>query len=140
MNHLQKIIERVNRNGEFYEKGTPTPLLTINEFFEGNDIVGSIGCNLEGEPHPSELKTILQNIKNQADVFEVYIQITEMDDPDWPFSDTAWVITTATDKEIAKFFPDKLAPNEIWEGFIEGNNYESIEIPKGNKLFACWWD
>jgi hypothetical protein len=50
MNHLQRIIERVNRNGEFYDENTPTPLLTLKEFFDGNDVVGSIGCNLDGQP------------------------------------------------------------------------------------------
>ncbi len=140
MNHLKRITERVNRNGNFYGEGTPTPLLTLEEFFEGNDIIGSIGCNLECEPHPSELEAILKSIKKRPDVFEVYIQITEMDDPEWPFSDTAWVIATATEKEIADCFPKKLAPDEVWEGFIEDRIYESIEIPNGNKVMACWWD
>jgi hypothetical protein len=115
MDYLKRITERVNRNGEFYADGTPAPLLTIEEFFDGNEIVGSIGCNLDGEPHPSEFRKILENIRNRDDVSGVYIQVTEMDDPDWPFSDTAWIVTTADENDISGLFPDNFAPNEVWD-------------------------
>jgi hypothetical protein len=140
MDYLKRITERVNRNGEFYADGTPAPLLTIEEFFDGNEIVGSIGCNLDGEPHPSEFRKILENIRNRDDVSGVYIQVTEMDDPDWPFSDTAWIVTTADENDISGLFPDNFAPNEVWEDFFEDRIYEPIEIPDSYKVVACWWD
>lgn len=140
MDYLKRIKERVNKNGDFYTESTPIPMLTMDEFFEGNDVVGSIGCNLDGAPHPSIIESALKKIKERSDVAEVYIQITEMDDPDWPFSDIAWVITTATETTIKESFPDNLAPDEIWEGFIEGNIYEKIEVPDGFVALACWWD
>lgn len=140
MDDLKRITERVNKNGDFYMEGTPIPMLTMDEFFEGNDVIGSIGCNLDGAPHPSIIESGLKKIKERSDVTEVYIQITEMDDPDWPFSDTAWVITTASENTIKECFPDNLVPDEVWEGFIEGNIYETIEIPDGFKALACWWD
>jgi len=140
MSALENIIRRVNRNGEFYNEETPIPLLTLEEFFKGNDIIGSIGCNLDGEPHPSEFESVLEKIKQSPNVHEVYIQVTEMDDPDWPFSDTAWVVTTATEDDIAKCFPPEIAPDEVWEGFIENQSYEEIDIPSNYKVLACWWD
>lgn len=140
MNHKKRIFERINQVGDFYAENTPTPLLTLEEFFEGNDIVGSIGCNLEGAPHPSALKSILSKINERPDVHEVFIQITEMDDPDWPFSDTAWIVTTASENEILEYFPERFAPDDLWEGFNEGQVYETITIPYGYKVLACWWD
>ena len=70
----------------------------------------------------------------------MYVQITEMDDPEWPFSDTVWVITTAEEKDIRPYFPEILAPDEIWEGFLEGMIYEKIDVPITYKALACWWD
>ena len=122
MDYLKRIKERVNKNGDFYTESTPIPMLTMDEFFEGNDVVGSIGCNLDGAPHPSIIESALKKIKERSDVAEVYIQITE---------------TETTSKES---FPDNLAPDEIWEGFIEGNIYEKIEVPDGFVALACWWD
>jgi len=46
MTPLERITERVNRHGDVNDASTPRPLLTLAEFFEGNDVVGSIGCNL----------------------------------------------------------------------------------------------
>lgn len=82
MSHLERIIGRVNRNGEFYHEDTPIPLLTLQEYFEGNNSVGSIGCNLDDEPHPSLIEAVLVSIEKRSDIDTVYIQITEMDDPD----------------------------------------------------------
>jgi len=140
MNHLENIIKRVNKNGEFYAEETPIPLLTLSEFFEGNDVIGSIGCNLDGEPHPKTIWSVLSKIEQSPNVAKVFIQITEMDDPDWPFSDTAWVVTTASEQEISNYFPESLAPDEIWEGFLEDRVYDKIDIPSNYKVLACWWD
>ena len=54
MEALERITERVCRNGHPDDPETPRPLLSIDEFFEGNDVVGSIGCNLIDIPHPNE--------------------------------------------------------------------------------------
>ena len=74
MRSLDRVLARVKRNGEFYDENTPIPLLTIPEFFEGNDVVGSIGCNLENAPHPNQIAEVLKAIKERHDVVEVYIQ------------------------------------------------------------------
>lgn len=140
MSILERIIERVNRNGDFYAEGTPIPLLTLEEFFNGNDVVGSIGCNLDGAPHPSVIEKVLLEIRDRPDVYNIYVQITEMDDPDWPFSDTVWVITKVDESTISEYFPKILAPNEIWEGWQNGLTYEQVEVPSGFKVIACWWD
>ncbi len=140
MNELEKIIKRVNENGDFYEDNIPTPLLTLDEFFSGNDVIGSIGCNLLSEPHPSDFKKLFKSMVSRNDVSNIFVQITEMDDPDWPFSDTVWVVTTASVDDISKCFPDDLAPDEVWKGWIEGVKYESVGIPEGYNVIACWWD
>lgn len=140
MSKLEKLLERINRNGEFYAEGTPIPMLSLNEFFDGNDVIGSICCNLEAEPHPREVERVLRRIEDLEGTEKVYVQVTEMDIPEWPFSDTVWVVTSLDIEEIKQQFPQELAPDEFWEGFIEGEDYEKIEIPAGCKVVACWWD
>ena len=40
------LVTRVNSHGYINQLSLPRPLLTLEEFFEGNDNYGSIGCNL----------------------------------------------------------------------------------------------
>ena len=60
MTPLERITQRVNRNGDVNDPKTPRPLLTLAEFFEGNHVVGSIGCNLMPTPQPAEFHEMLR--------------------------------------------------------------------------------
>jgi hypothetical protein len=140
MSALQIISDRVNRNGHPDDPTTPRPLLTLDEFFEGNDVIGSICCNLDPCPEPDQVREALREIEQRDDVNAVYVQVTAFDDPDWPFSDTVWVITTAGSDDVASWIPQEISPDEVWEGFIESQSYESVSIPVGMKPVAIWWD
>ncbi len=140
MTPLERITERVSRSGHPDDPTTPRPLLTISEFFEGNETVGSIGCNLPGEPAPSLIREILENIASKPEVKDVRIRISYFDDPDWPFADTVFVMTTAKPEVVADWFPEHLAPDETWEGFHQDETYEPYTAPEGCKPVACWWD
>lgn len=139
MTHLEKITERVCRNGHPDSADTPRPLITVSEFFEGNDVVGSIGCNLSGAPYPSEFYDLLIKLSIRSDVKDIRIQITAFDDPGWPFSDTIYFFTSASESEVESWFPPKLAPDEVWTGFVD-QPYEAYEVPVGTQPIACWWD
>jgi hypothetical protein len=88
MTPLERITERVTRLGHPDEPGTPTPLLTIDEFFEGNSEVGSIGCNLDSAPAPARFYELFRQIARRSEVKDTRVQITAFDVPEWPFSDT----------------------------------------------------
>ena len=140
MSALERITKRVNRNGDPDDPRTPTALLTLAEFFDGNDVVGSIGCNLIPTPTPAEMREVLEGILERPDVKDIRVQVTMFDDPEWPFSDTVWLMTSAPTSEIAGWFPDDLAPDDVWEGWQEGVSYEPYEVPEGVRPVACWWD
>ena len=140
MTLLKSITERVYRNGDPNDRSTPLCLLTIDEFFHGNDVVGSIGCNLDSTPSPSQFFELFKSISHRKDVHGVFVQITAFDTPDWPFSDTVWVITSCSEEEVQSWFPDELAPNEVWAGWIESQTYEPVDVPVGTTPIACWWD
>ncbi len=139
MTPLARITERVNRLGDPNDPATPRPLLTIDEFFEGNAEVGSIGCNLDGAPEPDDFYSLFRTIAQREDVNDIRVQITAFDVPEWPFSDTVYIMTSATPEQVATWFPDRLRPDETWAGFVD-QAYEPYQVPAGVQSIACWWD
>ena len=139
---LARVTRRAMRNGDPGHKNVPVPLLSLEEFFEGNDEVGSIGCNLTSEPGPGEFYDLLRNIRLKLEVSDIRIQITCVDRPgeDWPFSDTIWFVTTAEPERVRDWFPEHLAPDEIWEGWNRGVTYDPCSIPAGQRVIAAWYD
>lgn len=115
-------------------------MVTLEEFFSGNDVVGSIRCNLPSEPHPEELYKVLKEIAARADVADVRVVVTMFDDPDWPFSDIVYIVTTASVDEVMGWYPENLAPDETWDGFPEHIQYEPYTPPAGFRAIGCWWD
>jgi hypothetical protein len=79
------LVERINRNGDVNEPATPRPLLTLEEFFEGNDDFGSIGYNLPDQPSPAEFYSLLKEIRNRTDVADVRIEVLDHPDPSASF-------------------------------------------------------
>ena len=141
MGALQRITERVNRNGDPDDMGTPRPLLTIDEFFDGNTSTGSIGCNLWPEaPSPGAFYDLFKRILARDDVADIRVQVTAFDDPDWPFSDTVYILTTASREDVASWFDTGFAPDEVSEGFNPGVTCEPYVVPAGVRPIGCWWD
>ena len=121
------------------QQGTPVPLLSVDEFFLDNEYEGSIGCNLEVIPHPREFFKLLKNIQDRSDVMDIRIQITAFDVPEWPFTDTIYIMTMATEAEVESWFPEHLKPDDVWEGFVD-QEYEPYDVPTGSRPVAAWWD
>jgi hypothetical protein len=137
----ERITERVSRLGDVNELETPRPLLSLTEFFEGNDEVGSIGCNLSPMPGPAAFYRSFQAIADRLGVADVRVQVTMFDDPNgWPFSDTVWVITDAAPEEVAGWFPEEMRPDDCRRGWTEGVAFEPCPVPAGMAPIACWWD
>lgn len=82
---------------------------------------------------------MLKAIALRADVSDVRVQITAFDDPEWPLSDTVYIMTSASLDEVASWFPEELKPDETWSGFLE-QSYEPYSVPTGTAPVACWWD
>ena len=137
---LERITERVNRLGDVEDSETPTPLLTIDEFFEGNDVVGSIGCNLYPEVGPQVIGEALVRIAERSDVYDVRVAVSAFDDPDWPFADRVVIATAATPDEVMGWFPEDLGPSDTWVGPEEGFDTEPFELSSGSSMVVCWWD
>jgi hypothetical protein len=140
MSPLQRISERIGRQGDVNDPATPRPLLTLKEFFEGNDIIGSICCNLNPTPSPLQVYCALSNIASKPEVADVRVQVALFDSPDWPFSDTVWIITSAAPEQVRRWFPEAMRPDECRVGWAEGIELEPCAVPAGMQPVRCWWD
>jgi hypothetical protein len=139
MTPLERITERVTRLGHPDDPETPRPLVTLEEFFDGNSVIGSIGCNLQSAPAPDRFCELFRQIARRSNVKDIRVQITAFDVPEWPFTDTVYVMTAASAEEVSSWFPEDLKPDETWEGFVD-QAFEPYEVPAGCKPVACWWD
>jgi hypothetical protein len=82
----------------------PEPwIVPIDVFFDGNDDLGSIGCNLTHHPGVDVFRSILLDILGRADVMVVYAQVTEVDPGEecWPIADWVLVVGTISRDDVA---------------------------------------
>jgi hypothetical protein len=117
------------------------PMVSIAEFFDGNDDLGSIGCNLIEHPGIATFRDILVGLTERSDVQAVYALISELDPgPDsWPFADLVLVIGSISAPTLADALAP-LQPDEIaWARAFNDATKEIAERLPGPMLVA-WWD
>ena len=115
-------------------------MLTLAEFFDGNDVDGSIGCNLPALPTPAQMRAVLEDIASRQEVADVRVVVAMFDDPEWPIADRVWIITTASANDVARWFPGDLAPDEVDPGGLDGIVREPVDVSPGYRAVVCWWD
>lgn len=135
------LVERMNRSGDVNDPATPRPLLTLEEFFEGNDDFGSIGYNLPDQPSPAEFYSLLKEIRDRTDVADVRIEILDHPDPSaWPSSDTVWIITTAFPDQVKEWLDERIRPDDVLDGWTGDRPREPCAVPPGHRPIGVWWD
>lgn len=123
----------------------PRPLLTLEEFFDGNDVVGSILCNVTiltdgvpDSPTPQQVRDVLETIRSRGDVDDVRVAVAMFDDPDWPFAEEVLVVTDTSADEVRAWFPEAMAPDDVLDPeHLDG--FEPIDL-QGGRPVICWWD
>lgn len=142
MDSLSKLMERVNAQGDINDPDTPRPLVTLEEFFEGNNDYGSIGYNFyPDQPAPAEFYGIFQSIASKPGVFDVRVQVNDQIEPeDWPSTDTIWIITSVGSDEIDTWLGERSYGDDYIIGFPDSFPIEDYEIPDGMQAIGVWWD
>ncbi|MCB9879018.1 MAG: hypothetical protein H6835_15595 [Planctomycetes bacterium] len=141
MTPKDKLVARIYRAGDLDDPATPAPLVSLEEFFEGNDDPGSIGCNLPGEVMPSEFWAALSSIRARDDVADVLVEVAAHEDPDdWPFADTVWVITAAAPEVVRSWMPERLEPDDVFDGLPSDRAIEPRAVPEGLRAVGLWYD
>ena len=139
MDARRRLLARI---GDINDFSRPRPLVTLEEFFEGNDDPGSIGYNLADPPEPREFYELLRQLRDREDVRDVRIEVMDLEDPEgWPLTDTIWIITSAPPDTVRSWFPKRLAPSEMLDGFAESvREIEAYEVPPGLRAVGAWYD
>ena len=81
----------------------PEPqIVPIEAFFDGNDDIASIGCNLLQHPGIQAFRTTLSGLLTRSDVKAVYAQISELDPGEncWPFANAVLVLGSIRPEEL----------------------------------------
>lgn len=130
------------RCGDLADRSRPRPLVTLAEFFEGNNDWGSIGYNLSSGVAPGEWYNLLKAVAARPDVHDVRIEVKDLEDPDgWPATDTVWIITSADADTVRGWLPENLCPDDVLHGLQDPSNpREPLSIPPGTQAFGLWYD
>ena len=138
----QTLIDRVLEQRALDSYEGPAPVVSVEEFFDGNDDLGSIGCNLDDHPGVAVFRSVLDAVKLRDEVQEVLIEVSEVEPGDesmWPFSERVYVLTTASPAEVSAWL-NQLEPSEVAEGWFQGAPPAAPALSPGFRPIAAWWD
>lgn len=122
------------------------PIVTIDDYFLGNDQEDSIAPNQWGDGRPSvrELYARLKEIEASPDVQGVFVGIHQ----DWPDADRFGDWAPAENIHIYSSAPQEIADQWI-EGFLSdgispgwpyGKHAAAPEPPAGYHVYTIFWD
>ena len=144
MNYHQILFEKL-QSFDFRQRDQSHPVVSLEDFFTGNDDEGSIGCNLSEHPGLPVFFEILKNIRKRENVQDVLIEITDIDNlvessDLWAFSDRIYIITSVSRDEVASWV-EPLMPDEVKEGWAyDKPPVPAPEIFENYNVYAVWWD
>jgi len=117
------------------------PVVSLELFFEGNDDIGSIGCNLLNHPGIEKFYSVLKHIRNKSNVQDVFIEIMEYEEGDdvWPFSERVYILTEASTGEVTNWVKE-LEIDDISEGYMFGQPKVAPKLKVGYFVYSIWWD
>ena len=119
----------------------PCPVVSLEDFFEGNHDEGSIGCNVIPFPGLEQFCAVLKSIRSKENVQDVLVAIYSLEgDESWPFSESIWILAEASDGEVLDWMRP-LKPTEIWKGWGEAGKPAAAPDPAdGIVVYGLWWD
>jgi len=139
MDARERLIEKIRRQGDPDDRNTPNPVVSLEDFFEGNDDVGSIGCNLNDHPGIDFFYQTLKAVRARESVQDVLIRINTVEDM-WPFSDVVYIITSSSVAQVQDWLAS-LHPDEVGEGrFLEARLANDPVLLPGMNIIYAWWD
>jgi len=121
---------------------TPLPVVSLEDFFDGNDDYGSIGCNLLEREHPGPkgFYAVLKEIRDCRDVQDILVEIYEIEEQEWPYSERLYILATAQLDTVTEWMKP-LSPSEVSEGHPWSRMPLALpELQPGVTLFTAWWD
>ncbi len=121
-------------------------LLTIDEFFDGNNDEASIAANLDAKRPMTEYYKILKELADNPKTIDAFVELKDvmiydngqLKDNEWFFTDIIYFIGDLTKEEI-KEATKFLEPDEV-EYDTENGIIELDQKYKDKKVVYMWWD
>jgi hypothetical protein len=119
---------------------TEPQVVPIERFFDGNNDLRSIGCNLDPHPGIERFRRILTGLTSRPDVEVVYTQISELDPGEgcWPFADKILIVGTISAETLRQLVKE-LEPDEVGEVDDEMIPL-AIAAKHTSPVSVVWWD
>jgi hypothetical protein len=138
---LVRLLEPFLNEQDCYD---PTPVVPLEMFFDGNDDLGSIGCNLSKHPGTDVFYQSLLQLRRDPDVSGVWVLAKQHDwKPGWPHSDEILVRTRLEAADIAARL-DSLQPDTVDETVLKDMTNDvtgaSTARATGERHVVVWWD
>ncbi len=130
----------LKRLGSDYEiKGDtkgPMPLVTLEEFFDGNDDDGSF----QGAPI-RVAASALGTLRNRPDVADIRLGVTQWEGPStWPLAEYVYFVTSAQVADVKSW----LKSAKIWVSELDTDSEhrarEELNVPAGHRVVWAWID
>jgi hypothetical protein len=121
-------------------------LLTVDEFFDGNNDQASIAPNLEAKLPMTEYYKVLKSLSVNPKTIGAFAEIKDvmiydngqLKDDEWFYTDIIYFVGDLTKEEI-KEATNSLQPDEV-EYDTENRITGLSEKYKGKKVVYVWWD
>ncbi len=115
-------------------------LVTLDDFFEGNNDSASIGVNIyPHQPPPSYFYSKFKEISQLDSVDNIYVRIADTEDGNWAYTDVVYIITTLAKVDLQQLLTD-LQPDEIYEDWMYDKPINAPELTNNFKVYSIWWD
>lgn len=141
MDQLAALIKKIEAQGDVTDATTPAPVVSLENFFEGNEDLGSIGCNLLEHPGIDHFYEVLRAARDRPEVQDVVVEISEVMEGqgEWPFSECIYLLTSASAAEVESWLAT-LEPDEIIEGWFRSQPPAGPVPASGMRVLSAWWD
>ncbi|MBD3676891.1 MAG: hypothetical protein HUJ27_00630 [Rhodobacteraceae bacterium] len=135
-----KLAELLSRLGaDFQSQGYtqgPMPLVTLEEFFEGN----RDGSSFQGGPLSAAHRGLMK-LREHEDIADIRMGITQWEGPStWPLAEYIYLVTSADPADVGSW----LKSSGIWVDELatsgEHRPREELTVPPGHQVVWAWID
>ena len=115
-------------------------VLSLDEFFIGNNDIGSIGVNLyPNQPSLATFYKVFKELIQTGQIENVFIRIADVEDIEWFFTDTVFIIGDTT-VDTLRHKVTKIQPSEIYSGWLYGLPANLHDNFSHKQVHSLWWD
>lgn len=135
----EELIARIKKQGDLNDPNGGVIVVGVEDYFAGNEELGSIGANLIPHPGIDRFRAVLCGVQSRDDVQAVLVRIIEVVEGEWPYSDTVYILSSAPRESVAGWLSE-LKPDEMYEGYHLGKPPAAPDPRPGMKVYGAWWD